>query len=353
MKNIFVTGESGTIPMQIQCLAQRYDFKIINTQLEENSLTGKKRHQSFKVRKPELDFLDRDLLLKEFDEMWKGVDLIIHSGAFVGTDFCGSDPIMAIRTNVEGTQNIVDVCNKYNIPLIYLSTTAILDPNSYGFAFPITEETSINPQTIYGISKYAGELIVQNTCKSKRIVLRPVFGFGNYPDDLHSALTKVIYVIYRNIIGIETELTVLLNKEINKSYTRVENIANCILRFSDELLKSDQYLYSKSPIYNIGENFKNSRNWDWILKVLENKFSKKLNIEKEKVKEIFNTKIKFISEKDYLHYHNIDDEELRKNNMAFESNKYDNISKYITLSQGIGMTIESVIENISQEPYWL
>ena len=353
MQNIFVTGESGTIPMQIQSLAKNYDFKVINTQLEENWLTSKKRHQSFKVRKCELDFLDRDLLLKDLDELWKDVDLIIHSGAFVGTDFCGSDPTMAIRTNVEGTQNIVDVCNKYKIPLIYLSTTAILDPNSYGFTFPITEETTINPQTIYGISKYAGELIVQNTCTSKRIVLRPVFGFGNYPDDLHSALTKVIYVIYRNIIGTETELTVLLNKEINKSYTRVENIANCILRFSDELLKSDQYLYSKSPTYNIGENFKNSRNWNWILKILENKFSKKLNIEKEKVREIFNTKIKFVPEKDYLHYHNIDDSKLSQKNMAFEYNRYDNISKHISLSQGIGMTIDSVIKNISQEPYWL
>ena len=93
---IFVTGESGTIPMALQRLASSFNCSIINTQLEDNFLTDLKKHQSFKVRKPELDFLDRKLLL-DHQELWEQVDLIVHSGAFVGTDFCNSDPNLAIR----------------------------------------------------------------------------------------------------------------------------------------------------------------------------------------------------------------------------------------------------------------
>jgi dTDP-4-dehydrorhamnose reductase len=348
--NIFVTGESGTIPLQIQRLAKNYKIKVINTQLEDNFLTPQKTHQSFKVRKPELDFLNRDLFL-EYESLWEKVDLIVHSGAFVGTDFCTSNPSLAIQTNVEGTYNIVATCNKYDIPLIYLSTTAILDPNKYDIESPMKETTPINPQTIYGISKYAGELIVKNVCKTKRFVLRPVFGFGDYPEDLHSALTKVIYVIFRNVIGIPTTLTVLLNKSIPKSYTRVENIATCILQFINNFNDPvfDQPITSPSyHTFNVGENYKNAKNWHQILEIISNEFERKGISTRHDVIKIFHDQIEFQHDKDYLHFHNMDDSRLRLIGLDFESQ-----DDYVAIEKGISMVIDSVIKNIDQEPYWL
>lgn len=348
MKTLFITGESGTIPMALQRIVDNgSEFKVINSQLEENFLTGSKTHQSFKVRKPEIDFLNRDYLLN-YINLWKQVDLIIHSGAFVGTDYCGSNPALAIRTNVEGTQNIVEVCNKYNIPLIYLSTTAILDPLCYSNSNPMSETTSINPRTLYGITKYTGELIVKNTCKTSRIVLRPVFGFGNYPDDLHSALTKVIYVLYRNVSGKDTNLTVLLDKLIPKSYTRVENIANCILNFARQFW-SDRFtrIFNGCSVFNIGENFVKAKDWIQLIGIIGDAFETR-NIEsREQVRKMFNEKITFLSEEDYLHSHNMDDSKLQKLGLNFEKHSY------ITISQGISLTLDSVISNIKQEPYWL
>lgn len=345
MKNIFVTGESGTIPMQIQFLAKEFNFNIINSQLEKNFLTGLKSHQSFKVRKPEIDFLQRDFLLN-LTELWEQVDLIIHSGAFVGTDFCSSDPTMAIRTNVEGTQNIVDICNKFNIPIIYLSTTAILDPKNYSYTCPMTESTPINPQTLYGITKYAGELIVKNTCNTKKLILRPVFGFGNYPDDLHSALTKSIYLIYKNIVKrSDNNLTILLDPLINKSYTRVENIATCILRIAEEVVFSKNII---NNVFNIGENHTKSKDWLQIYEIIINEFTKRNISSYSNIKKIIDKNIKFIPEKDYLHYHNINNYLLCSYSLDFDSQE-----KYISIEKGISMTVESVIKNIEMEPYWL
>jgi nucleoside-diphosphate-sugar epimerase len=348
MKTIFITGESGTIPMAIQrIVSEGTEYRIINSQLEENSLSKLKTHQSFKVRKPEIDFLGREALLGPlWKDTWEQVDLIIHSGAFVGTDYCSSDPSLAIRTNVEGTQNIVDICNKYNIPLIYLSTTAILDPSCYDNQNPMTESTPINPQTLYGISKYAGELIVKNTCKTRRIVLRPVFGFGNYPDDFHSALTKVIYVLYRNSQGKKTNLTVLLDRLICKSYTRVENIANCILNFSQTFFAEKSL--NEFSIFNIGENCTKSKDWFQLLKIIADSFCIRGVCSKSDINNIFNENIQFVSEKDYLHYHNMDDEKLKNIGFNFDSQK-----NYISIDQGISLTLDSVIKNIDQEPYWL
>jgi nucleoside-diphosphate-sugar epimerase len=349
MKTLFITGESGTIPMAMQriCALGNESFKVINTQLEKNFVTSEKTHQSFEVRLPELDFLNRDLI--DWDELWDQVDLIIHSGAFVGTDYCSSDPVLAIRTNVEGTQNVVDICNKFDIPLIYLSTTAILDPSCYSVISPMTENTPTNPQTLYGITKYAGELIVKNTCKTRTLVLRPVFGFGDYPDDLHSALTKVIYVLYRNVIGKETNLTVLLNELVPKSYTRVENIANCILGFAKILLRDGiGYPVYVHSVYNIGENYKAANDWQQLMHLMQHCFETKKIGEKDDVSRLFKKHIKFEAQKDYLHYHNMVDSRLQDAGL-----KFDNQKNYIRIDHGIEKTIDSVIKNIDKEPYWL
>lgn len=351
MKTIFITGESGTIPMALQKIVSKSnEFRVINTQLEDCFLDHLKTHQSFKIRKPEIDFLNRNELLGDswnssgyWKDIWSQVDLIIHSGAFVGTDYCSSDPSLAIRTNIEGTQNIVDVCNTYEIPLIYLSTTAILDPKQYDVLHPMTESTPINPQTLYGISKYAGELIVKNTCKTKRLVVRPVFGFGDYPDDLHSALTKVIYVLYRNLTGKETDLTVLLDTLIAKSYTRVENIANCILNFSRLLATTNQDF----DIYNIGENHTKSNDWVQLFDIIIYNF-KIRNVKNHLSIKNFIDKIKFVPEKDYLHAHNMDDSKIKRLGFDFYKQK-----DYISIDHGISLTLDSIIKNIDQKPYWL
>jgi len=336
---IFITGESGTIPMSIQELAlNEYNIDVVNTQLEDNFLTHYKAHQSFKIRKREIDFLDRKLLFSELmiENVWKKIDVIIHSGAFVGTDYCESNPNLAIETNVAGTQNIVEICNKFDIKLVYLSTTAIFDPKQYDKNNPITESTKINPQTIYGITKYAGELIVKRLCKTPYLILRPVFGFGDYPHDLHSALTKVIYVLNRNYMKNDVKkLKVLLDKKINKSYTRVENISRCIIELLLYSIESSTWREE----YNIGENHKYSLNWYDLLDII---------FDNNKMITYRPNDIEFIFNEDYLHWHNINDEKLADIKLDFQS-----LKGYIDIEDGITFTNNSVIKNIDETPYWI
>jgi len=349
MLKIFITGESGTIPMAIQKIASEYDCVIVNSQIEiDNFYAEYKKHQSFQVRKPEVDFLDKELLLKIFT-LVKGTknepDLIIHSGAFVGTDFCLSNESLAIRTNVEGTLNIVNICNQFKLPLIYFSTTAIMDPHDYNQYHPISENTKICPQTLYGITKYAGELIVQNMCKINKFIVRPVFGFGDYPDDLHSALTKMIYVLYRNVIQKDSSLTILLDPNINKSYTRVENIARCVLRLAHDI--TSESLYSQHAM-NIGVDYSKSKNWNEIKFIMCKIFEEKKICTKKEFNKIYLDKIMFKPQNDYLHYHNIENKQLVSKNIDFE-----NEFGFIDLKEGMEQTIDSVILNVEKEPYWL
>jgi len=353
MKKIFITGESGTIPLAIQRqLLGNGKYEVVNSQLDDKyNLKPRKKWQSFKVREKEIDFLDRNLLLNELDWLWKDVDIIIHSGAFVGTDFCADTPEAAIKANVEGTNNMVDVCNKFDIKLCYFSTTAILDPSDYNQIEPMTENTNIEPQTLYGITKYSGEQIVKRLCKTKKMIIRPVFGFSDYPDDLHSALTKAIYLLYHNGVagehkGLTKKLEILLDTKIKKSYTRVENIGAAVINLIDKELWGE--------VFNVGENHDNAVDWEVLFSIIKKSFKKILKNGSEREKDwienisVNDSNIIWKPELDYLHWHNMNDFKISNNGC-----KFIDLPNYISLEEGIMKTCESVIKNYDKKPYWI
>jgi len=309
MKKIFITGESGVIPKHLaEIIKKSNEYELVEY---PDSI---KTHNSFKIRKNELDFTSK---IFENAISTDRPDLIIHSGAFVGTDFCQDSRDKACISNVFGTKNIVDVCNKHDIDLLYLSTTAIFDTQDYSLSKPITEKTKINPQTFYGITKYAGELTVKNECRTAWNVVRPVFGFSEYPHDLHSALTKYIYASYT-----DSELEILLDKNIKKSYTHAKNIAQAIFN----IIKAD----TRKECFNIGKNHTDSLNWFEMFEIF-NQFG--INTE--------TTKIKFDKTKDYLHYHNIDNSKV---------SEYFNDDTFV---DDVKNVIESVKRNFNVTPYWI
>jgi len=334
---ILITGESGVIPQQISKLAPLFNCSIINTQLEETPVDFLKNYQAFNVRKHELDFTNATIL--EAVAKINKPDLVIHSGAFVGTDYCDSKKDEAVMTNVFGTKLIVDFCNQLNIPIVYFSTTAIFDPKSYGRFSPINENTKINPRTLYGITKYAGELIVKNECVTPYMIVRPVFGFGDYPDDLHSAITKLMYMLYTDK-QYDSKLKILLNPTIGKNYFRVENIAYIVLRLIQEEAWGEEI--------NVGENFNERKNWYKMFDLINQASDKVSNVllrDKNQLAADISEKITFEPESDYLHWHNIDNSRMR-----------DIIGDEFVLTtfeKGLEKTITSIITNQDKKPYWI
>jgi hypothetical protein len=185
-------------------------------------------------------------------------------------------------------------------------------------------------------------MIVKNLLKDhiSPIIVRPVFGFSNYPHDLHSALTKLIYTLYSTVVKKEPiVLKILLNKDIPKSYTRVENIAKVVLQLANS------NTWEKQQIYNVGSNYKDAKDWYELYDIIRSCF-KEHYIELNEKLEYYDN-IKFIPELDYLHYHNMIDAKLKSADLDFNS------FNCIDLHEGIYQTIESVIENFETKPYWI
>src|SRR3990167_4735705 len=95
---------------------------------------------------------------------------ILHLAAIARFSEADENPIRAYETNVLGTQNVVEVADKYHIPLVYASTgSAIMPLDSY--EAPYKEDIPARGNSVYGTSKALGEYYVQRS-NSPWIILR-------------------------------------------------------------------------------------------------------------------------------------------------------------------------------------
>jgi nucleoside-diphosphate-sugar epimerase len=127
----------------------------------------------------------------------KGADYIVHLAALVGFPACAKQPALAEVVNVEGTRNMVNAAN--GRPFVFTSTGSV-----YGAVKDLcTEESPINTNTIYGITKYKAEEIVRKYPNT--VIYRYATAFGLSPnmrvnllvnDFVHRALTEKVLVVF-------------------------------------------------------------------------------------------------------------------------------------------------------------
>lgn len=103
--------------------------------------------------------------------------VIIHTAATTNVDAAESDPSLSLRVNAYSTGAMLEYCRAADIPIVYYSTDYVLNstPPTKGH----TEHEIPNPQSVYGISKYVGELYVGTYAKGIIIRLSSVFGEGH------------------------------------------------------------------------------------------------------------------------------------------------------------------------------
>jgi UDP-glucose 4-epimerase len=93
----------------------------------------------------------------------RGLDAVCHIAGQVSIIRSFSDPVQDLRTNVEGTVNVLKLCLKYKVPrLVYASSMTL-----YGNCgnVPISESEPCQPDSYYGITKYAAERYVHSTAE--------------------------------------------------------------------------------------------------------------------------------------------------------------------------------------------
>jgi len=154
---ILVTGGAGFIGSH---LADRLIMEGHKVLVFDNESTGRRENVPAPARYIKGDVSRLDELEQAFTI---GLDAVCHIAGQVSLIRSFSDPVIDLRTNVEGTVNVLRLCLRYRVPrLLYASSMTV-----YGNAdiLPTPEETPCQPVSYYGITKYAGERYVHTTAE--------------------------------------------------------------------------------------------------------------------------------------------------------------------------------------------
>jgi dTDP-4-dehydrorhamnose reductase len=119
----------------------------------------------------DLDITNEDLV-KEFIDKEKP-NVIIHCAAYTAVDNAEENQDLCFDVNVNGTKYLVEAAKKNQAKFVYISTDYIFSGDKVG-TYEINDKP--NPKSVYGKSKYLGEL---ETLKyHKHFIIRISWVFG-------------------------------------------------------------------------------------------------------------------------------------------------------------------------------
>lgn len=113
-------------------------------------------------------------------------DVIFHCAAYTAVDKAEENQELAELVNVVGTKNIVDASLKIGAKILYTSTDYVFDGKKEGL---YTEEDLVNPQNIYGKTKYLGEEEVKRN--PKHYITRISWVFGENGNNFVKTMLKL------------------------------------------------------------------------------------------------------------------------------------------------------------------
>ncbi|MDO7975807.1 NAD-dependent 4,6-dehydratase LegB [Oceanotoga teriensis] len=119
--------------------------------------------------------------LRDFDSVYdavKDVEAVFHLGALIAIPYSYLSPMAYIKTNVEGTYNILEAARKIGIKRVVQTSTSEI----YGTAqyVPIDEKHPYNPQSPYAASKASADHLALSYYRSFGTPVTIVRPFNTY-----------------------------------------------------------------------------------------------------------------------------------------------------------------------------
>lgn len=101
-------------------------------------------------------------------------DAVVHCAAYTAVDAAEENEELCRRVNVEGPRNIARACRALDIKMLQVSTDYVFDGQGER---PWEPEDVCRPQSVYGQTKYEGELAVKEILE-KCFIVRIAWAFG-------------------------------------------------------------------------------------------------------------------------------------------------------------------------------
>ena len=168
MTKILVTGGNGQLA---QCLK---DVVKNNDELDVN-------FQDL----PELDITNIQQLVSYFSK--NELDYCINCAAYTAVELAEEQSDLAYAVNADGPKNLAEVCKKYQVKLLHISTDFVFDGKKQT---PYIESDMPNPLGVYGASKWQGERNIQEIMEDY-FILRTSWLYSEYGNNFMKTMLKL------------------------------------------------------------------------------------------------------------------------------------------------------------------
>jgi nucleoside-diphosphate-sugar epimerase len=304
---ILVTGGAGYVGSVLvpKLLEAGHQVRVLDNLIRGGqALLGLFAYPNFELARGDV----RDS--KAVTEAVRGADVIIHLAAIVGYPACKKDPRLAREVNLEGTINVAR-CRDPGQLIVFASTGS-----NYGTVFSqvCTEDTPLNPLTIYGATKTGAETYLLDA--GNVIVYRFATAFGLSPrmrldllinDFVYSALKHKQLIVYE--------------KSFKRSFIHVRDMARAFLFAVEHADKMTD------NVYNVG--------------------SECMNLSKEDVALLIRRKLEFL-----LHFAEFDhDEDMRNYEVSYAKIRSVGFETAILIDEGIDELIRGLEVVDVSSPY--
>lgn len=183
-KKILVTGGAGFIGGNfVKYMVEKYpDYDIYNLDLltyagdllRHRDIEQEKNYHFIKA-----DIADSENMLKLFKK--EKFDYVVHFAAESHVDRSITDPEPFVKTNILGTQVLLDVALKNGLTkFIHISTDEVYGDTELNSSMLFTEESKVNPTSPYSASKASSDLLVCAYHKTFGLSVNIIRSSNNY-----------------------------------------------------------------------------------------------------------------------------------------------------------------------------
>lgn len=293
MKKILITGAFGFIGSHLtEYLVQKGYNVIAFDRYNANNDYGWLNNSKYRN---DIEFCLGDI--RDFDSVYKVVKkskVIFHLAALIGIPYSYSSPLAYLKTNLEGTYNILESAKNCKVKNILITSTSEV----YGSAvkIPIDENHRLLGQSPYSASKIAADQLALSYHMSFKLpikIVRPFNTFGprqstraiiptiisqlmlnpksiklgniytkrdyTYVKDASTAFLEILKS--KNLVG---EVTNISTNQ-NYSIIQIAKMISKLMNVSPKIIKDEKRIRPKNSEVTelMGDNYKLKNHTDW------------------------------------------------------------------------------------------
>ena len=175
---------------------------------------------------------------QDIAQYFRGCDACFHLAAQISVDRSIHSPQETIDININGTLNMLELCRKHDVKLVFASTSEVYGTSQ---SAKMNEDHPLDAQSPYGASKVAADRLCKSyidTYGMRIVILRNFNTFGPYQND--DSYGGVIARFTKATIAGE-DLNIFGSGEQERDYMWVDDAVNAYIK-----------VMSQKGVYNAG-----------------------------------------------------------------------------------------------------